>query len=245
MYFANIVIGAMMVLGGSVGAQPITSFTELELILDDQIIIEDFEGISLHGGSTLDVPNPLNSVTVDQLPWNWVIEDGVTYESATRLAVHAGFIGGEDDVYLRSYDGIEIRFDVGQVAFGLDLIGFNTDNSYTIEVYDRADGLIESYEKPSNTGYFTGYQAPTTGISRVVITHSSFDFLSINNMTFGADFVACPADINEDGQQNFFDVSAFLSFFSEEDDRADFTDDGQFNFFDVSAFLNALTVSCP
>lgn len=57
--------------------------------------------------------------------------------------------------------------------------------------------------------------------------------------------VECPADINGDGDLNFFDVSAFLAAFGNMETVADFTGDGQFNFFDVSAFLSAFGDGCP
>jgi hypothetical protein len=56
---------------------------------------------------------------------------------------------------------------------------------------------------------------------------------------------SCPADLNDDGMLNFFDVSAFLSAFNTQDPIADFSGDGQFNFFDVSAFLQAYNAGCP
>ena len=57
---------------------------------------------------------------------------------------------------------------------------------------------------------------------------------------------ACsPADLNADGELNFFDVSAFLSAFAAQDLAADFNGDGLFNFFDVSAFLSAFGAGCP
>lgn len=56
--------------------------------------------------------------------------------------------------------------------------------------------------------------------------------------------ISCPADITEDGDLNFFDVSAFLNAFSTMQSQADFTGDGEFNFFDVSAFLNAYNEGC-
>jgi hypothetical protein len=55
----------------------------------------------------------------------------------------------------------------------------------------------------------------------------------------------CPADLTRDGALNFFDVSAFLAAFSEEDADADFTNDGNFNFFDVSEFLAQYGAGCP
>ncbi|MEZ6165397.1 MAG: GC-type dockerin domain-anchored protein [Phycisphaerales bacterium] len=55
----------------------------------------------------------------------------------------------------------------------------------------------------------------------------------------------CPADLNDDGLLNFFDVSAFLSAYNIMNPTADFNNDGLFNFFDVSAFLNAYNAGCP
>ena len=56
---------------------------------------------------------------------------------------------------------------------------------------------------------------------------------------------SCPADLTNDGQLNFFDVSAFLSAFATQDPIADFNDDSLYNFFDVSDFLSAFTLGCP
>ena len=55
----------------------------------------------------------------------------------------------------------------------------------------------------------------------------------------------CPADLNGDGELNFFDVSAFLTAYNSMDPVADFTGDGMYNFFDVSAFLSAYNAGCP
>lgn len=55
----------------------------------------------------------------------------------------------------------------------------------------------------------------------------------------------CPADLNDDGMLDFFDVSAFLAAYNAQDPAADFTGDGMFDFFDVSAFLSAFNAGCP
>ena len=55
----------------------------------------------------------------------------------------------------------------------------------------------------------------------------------------------CPADINNDGALDFFDVSAFLIAFGNQDPIADFQPDASFDFFDVSAFLAAFGAGCP
>ena len=59
------------------------------------------------------------------------------------------------------------------------------------------------------------------------------------------DDLPCEADLNSDGELNFFDVSAFLVAYQGLDPIADFNDDGEFNFFDVSAFLVAYQQGCP
>ncbi|MEZ6165378.1 MAG: GC-type dockerin domain-anchored protein [Phycisphaerales bacterium] len=58
------------------------------------------------------------------------------------------------------------------------------------------------------------------------------------------DINPCPADLNRDGLLNFFDVSAFLSAYQNQQ-IADFNNDGQFSFFDVSAYLSAYNAGCP
>lgn len=74
----------------------------------------------------------------------------------------------------------------------------------------------------------------------------------VRNETIRANFMtesrlytiaACslPADLNGDGQLDFFDVSAFLTGFNAQDPVADFDGNGQFNFFDVSSFLSAFS----
>ncbi len=55
----------------------------------------------------------------------------------------------------------------------------------------------------------------------------------------------CAADMNGDGELNFFDVSDYLAAYGASDTAADFNGDGEFNFFDVSAFLTALGAGCP
>jgi hypothetical protein len=51
--------------------------------------------------------------------------------------------------------------------------------------------------------------------------------------------VDCPADLNMDGNLDFFDVSFFIN------NSVDFNNDGSFNFFDVSEFINAFAAGCP
>jgi len=55
----------------------------------------------------------------------------------------------------------------------------------------------------------------------------------------------CPADCNGDGELNFFDISIFLTEFTDQDPRADMNNDQSWDFFDVSAFLSLFQQGCP
>lgn len=55
----------------------------------------------------------------------------------------------------------------------------------------------------------------------------------------------CIADFTGEGVLDFFDVSAFLQAFGNQDSSADFTGEGVLDFFDVSAFLQAFAAGCP
>ncbi len=57
--------------------------------------------------------------------------------------------------------------------------------------------------------------------------------------------VTCRADLNADGDLDFFDISTFLTAFGVQDPIADFTNDGQFDFFDIAGFLSAFESGCP
>lgn len=86
----------------------------------------------------------------------------------------------------------------------------------------------------------------SAGIWRVWIVDNDFFFdgmFSALDITLMFD-PPTQVDLNDDGELNFFDVSAFLSFFSAGDPRGDINGDGAFNFFDVSAFLAAFSAGC-
>jgi len=117
--------------------------------------------------------------------------------------------------------------------------------------FDANDVAISGIFSPTAAQVYAEHSA------EFVATGSSVE-MSIKNVsgiTFPNDFMLddltlvdvtpCAADLNEDGELNFFDVSAFLSAFTAGDLAADFTGDGKFNFFDVSAFLAAFTDGCP
>jgi len=54
----------------------------------------------------------------------------------------------------------------------------------------------------------------------------------------------CPADFNQDGDADFFDVQAYLGAFVSENPSADLNNDEVFDFFDVLEFLNIFAQGC-
>ncbi len=82
-----------------------------------------------------------------------------------------------------------------------------------------------------------------------IIIAGSNPLITFPRFGYGLDYffleALCPADLTDDGQLDFFDVSAFLDAFAKQDRLVDFTSDGLFDFFDVSAFLDAFAQGCP
>lgn len=81
---------------------------------------------------------------------------------------------------------------------------------------------------------------------------STFALMGFDNQTlrFRTTLVrfpgVCRADFDNNGSLNFFDISAFISAFSAQDNAADIAEPfGVFNFFDVSAYIGLFNAGCP
>ncbi|MEM9373014.1 MAG: GC-type dockerin domain-anchored protein [Planctomycetota bacterium] len=55
----------------------------------------------------------------------------------------------------------------------------------------------------------------------------------------------CPADLDLDGQLNFFDIARFLQAFAEHSPWANLNEDTLVDFDDVQMFLGLFTAGCP
>ncbi len=71
--------------------------------------------------------------------------------------------------------------------------------------------------------------------------------INLGNGNFEVTFCPppCPADLNNDGILDFFDVARFLQWFSDGDPRADWNNDTILDFFDVLLYLDAFSTGCP
>ncbi|MCC5823663.1 MAG: M12 family metallo-peptidase [Phycisphaerales bacterium] len=104
-------------------------------------------------------------------------------------------------------------------------------------------------------GRISGVSTPTLIVTNVTPADSGvYELLVGDNCGGEASATAqvtvnappCPADINGDGELNFFDLSAYLALFNAQDPAADLAEPfGVFNFFDVAAYLALYNAGCP
>ena len=123
---------------------------------------------------------------------------------------------GTDLVKLVEYDQI-IDTDIGPIALGFDF-GGDTGRQLingVVDINDAGQVAFAAFLRNGTIGVF-------------VATPSA----------------ACVADFDDDGDLDFFDISAFVTAFQNGDTAADLNGDGMLNFFDVSAFLNAFSTGC-
>ncbi len=226
-------------------AQPIETRAQLEAILNDAIEVEDFEGFSIHGGTSVPAPNPLNS---DTQPAGWGIVPGATYSSPDWLRVYASFVWGDDSNVLAGSDDLVITFDQPQQAVGLDVISITGNVTYhDVVTFYHGPATLGSIELDLAPGGedFVGWQH-AGGITHVRIRESATaGWAIIDNVAWGLAADTCAPDLNADGSLDFFDVQAFLAAFAAHDPAADWNHDGTFDFFDVQGFLAAFAGGCP
>tara|TARA_R110002111_G_scaffold161463_1_gene227873 strand:+ start:7741 stop:11472 length:3732 start_codon:yes stop_codon:yes gene_type:complete len=110
------------------------------------------------------------------------------------------------------------------------------------QVTVNADGSFTYQANPGFVGTDAfSYRTMTTipNVAGPVYSDSATAVVVVTESSCG------PADFTNDGRLNFFDVSAFLIAYQNEEPQADLSNDGEFNFFDVSAFLVAYSEGCP
>lgn len=95
-----------------------------------------------------------------------------------------------------------------------------------------------SIDAGSNDEIPPGVLLDLDGLSRIVND-------SVDMGAYELQVPSCPADLNGDGELNFFDIALFVLLFEDQDPIADFNNDGLFNFFDFSAYLSAFNAGCP
>ena len=154
----------------------ISTVGELESILGDQLLLEEFEGFSLAGGTSTSAPNPLDASTQPA----WGLLPGVTYSSQHDLRVYTGQLLGDDSNILAgvgsSTNDVTATFDEPQFAVGFYLVNITGNLAYT-ETITFLHGTTVLGEVdlvlPSASEQFLGWQ-DASGITSVRVTSSAF-----------------------------------------------------------------------
>jgi len=218
--------------GGILPFEP-TNGTALPLSDDDS------ESVSITGGNTVSLY-------------------GETYTSLNVGSNGYITLGVSDTDYTESLDD---HFDSPRISGIFD--DLNPSSAGTVYAQQLADRMIVSYDNVTeySSSNNNTFQIELHFNGTIVISWENIDsndaicgisegngldpdFIMSDLSTYMAPS-SCAADINGDGDLNFFDVSAYLSAFGAADLVADFNGDGELNFFDVSAFVTALNAGCP
>lgn len=217
---------------------------DMKLTADDAAA-SDFFGISLAlssdtilVGSYWDDENGANSGSVYVYDF-----DGTDWAQQTKLiATDEGSPG---------QFGFSVALD-GDIA----IVGANKGNGiesesgsayvYHFDGKQWDSGVKISASDGSSSDKFGGTVAIWRNVAVVGAAGHDGTFASEAGASYIFDLVcSCAADLTGDGVLNFFDVSAFLNAFANEDPAADFVPDGEFNFFDVGAFIGVFGEGCP
>jgi len=217
-------------------ADQVHTGAEMEAFLDDSFILEDFEGVNLHGGGVWPTANPLNDSTISGF---FAIEPGVTYTSTGAMSFFGGFVGGQDSVLLRGEDDLTLTFDEPQAGVGMLML---SPTSKTITFYNGVDtlGVIA---QPSSA--FVGWANTTVGITSATITNSGSGLVTIDDMMFGATVnPGCPADLNFDGEINTADLGILIAAFGTSNPAGDANNDGIVDTADLGMVIAVFDSNC-
>jgi hypothetical protein len=172
-------------------------------------------------------------------------------QTPARISVgteEAPFVSGQNVAILHGLDGGDLVIynnrpitDGGQTFDGAVRLVTKSGSPVTLNIVDGSGAPVAL---PPGVGYydFAWHEASQT---LCILDFAARDVYVLRPFSEPT----CPCDsaanINCDGQLNFFDVSAFIQLYNAQDPIADFNNDGLFNFFDVSSFIGVFNQGCP
>ncbi len=171
--------------------------------------------IPIADGSNPDIDNGSFANFPPVLNSNGIVAFRATDIAHDSTALWVG--DGTDLVKLVEYDQM-IDTDLGAIALGFDF-GPGTGRQVMTGVVDINDDGQVAFAAFLRNG--------TIGV---------FVATPIEN--------GCLADFDHSGDLDFFDVSAFINAYQDQNASADLNSDGLINFFDVSIFINAYNAGC-
>jgi len=140
----------------------------------------------------------------------------------------------QNDVFV-----VEVSNNGGSSWSNLETVGPSGPEVFGGWVY-KSFSINAVFPEPSDQ-FRIRFHASDLGDGSVV--EAAVDAVSI--VSYECDEPTCPADRNNDGAVDFFDVQDFLGDFAAQDPSADMNSDTVFDFFDVQAFLQIVAAGCP
>ncbi len=217
-------------------ANPAFDFHVLDQILNDRI---DF----VHAEINRAIEMPLESAPYIE----WMLEElNDVRDFVFALARDDAYASGNSGITIDALQGVmandipqEYRSIVVDPSFGA--LPANGD------LVLNSDGSFEYTPDAGFTGVDTfTYRLIGTIIEGLPVPEDGQFVSDPATVVIVVESTGCsPADLTGNGTLNFFDVSAFLQAFDEEDPIADFDNSGTWNFFDVSIFLQIFSAGCP
>jgi hypothetical protein len=155
---------------------------------------------------------------------------------------------------LQNYDGIElVAYESGQHLVG---VGEWTNNAELTQLFieaNRHPRMYEAYVDDIEGWYgsggglmcaFASCTTPSRYGSWGLLEFQDQSLDEAHKMRAWVEQISNPADFDQNGQLDFFDVSQFLAAYLQGDLVADLTGDGVVDFFDVSALIAAFQAGC-
>lgn len=202
------------------------------------------EGAQIHGSGTLDMVSTLKGIYFQDgadLGGVSLVSSGGVYLTETfdsHASVHAFTMRDSATLNISMwYSELQAQIITDKLTVQDHTI---LDGDLILTNYPQTDlpsgRTVTILEAASIEGEFDSIDFSGLGPNRRA-------FVTITDTTVEV-FVTCFADLNADGQLNFFDASEFVTLYQQQDPLADLNADGQFNFFDVAAFLSAYDLGC-
>ncbi len=160
--------------------------------------------------------------------------------SATQIAKLLPEDGAARDFFGRSVAITDSIAIVGSAQF--DGVGIDSGAAY---LYDTATGAQFDKLVSSDNEAFDQFGSSVAINEHAVFVGAHRD--GDNGPDAGAGYIfdcQCPADINNDGQVDIFDMMEYLGWFTSGDMQADWNGDGELNILDILAYLNDFAAGC-
>ena len=188
--------------------------------------------------------------------FSWAQNTGTTVEVAG--STHAASMAAGDSLESQDVPLTQFGFVPSFVRFDAWSDGSaGADDTILVEAKDIVGNWVTlgtvAGDTLSTSPATVEFETPLTtwaiDFFRVRLTSAGNDPILIDDVYVGPDELTqmcSAADFAEPfGALNFFDVSAFLTAFGNQDPAADINNDGAFNFLDVSSFLSTFGQGCP